>query len=230
MPAPSPRPRRAPRAASRAVSCAVIGAVALAFAGFGTPAGAARSPRPVVQMPVGELTVYRTGANPQALPDDVRDKVMAALASYVKVATVKALQKGTADPTALAALLGPGAAARLTGPDRGVLLDEGLPRATSKIVVTGAPVALTGLADGQGNVVVVTAKLDATTKTRTTKGKLTITRAGEIVFAPEGDTWKIDGYDLTVDRSGKGLGAVATTPTTTVPAAPAAPTPGMAAR
>lgn len=209
----------------------MIVATALAVAGSGQSAGAARSPKPVVKMPVGEMTVYRTGSNPQNLPDDVRDKVMATLTSYVNAATVTPLQKGTANPTALAASLGAATTARLAGPDRAVLLDEGLPRATSKIVVTTAPVALTGLADQQGNIVVVAAKLDATTNTKTAKGKLTITRAGEIVLAPAADTWKIDGYTLTVDRTGKGLGAAGSTTTTTVvPAAPAAANSGTAVR
>ena len=45
---------------------------------------------------------------------------------------------------------------------------------------------------------------------------------GDLVFTPDGDTWKIDGYDLAVDRSGKGL--VAPTTATTAPGAPTAGT------
>jgi len=183
-----------------------------------------------VQVPAGDLAVYRTGNDPQTLPDDVRDKVMAALTSYLNAAAVKPLKTGAADPAALATSLSPATAARLAGPDRAVLLDEGLPPSVSKIVVTAAPVALTGLADGQGNVVVVTAKLDVTTTTKTAKGKLTIKRTGDIVLTPDAGAWKIDGYSLTVDRVGKGLGAGATTTTTVTPAAPAATTPGTVAK
>ena len=73
---------------------------------------------------------------------------------------------------------------------------------------------------GDGRIVVVTARLDSIARTRTERGAITISRKGDLVFTPDGDTWKIDGYDLAVERSGKGLVA----PTTAATAVPGAPT------
>jgi hypothetical protein len=214
--------------ASRAGRATLLAFAAVSAVAIAPPAGAAKSPKAVVTMAPGEVTVYKTGNAPDTLPDDVRAAVMATLTRYVNAATVKPLQKGKpASDAALAATLAPAVAARLAGADRAVLVDEGLPRSVSRIKVTTTPVTLTALADGAGSIVVVTAKLDQTATTKTQKGKLRITRSGELVLEPDGGTWKITGYTLTVDRVGKGL---TPTTTTTAPAAAAAPTPATATR
>lgn len=223
MPGPPSRASRPRRAALIVCSVATVAAL-----GFSVPAAnAARSPKSVVKLTPGEVTVYKVGDAPETIPEDTRTAVLATLASYIKAATVKPLQTGKVDDATLAAVLAPGAAARLGGPDRAVLLDEGLPRATAKVKVAASPVALTGLADDRGAIVVVTANLDANATTKTARGKLGVKRSGEMVLEPDNGTWKITGYTLTVDRTGKGA---KTTTATTVPAAPAAPTPATASR
>lgn len=212
MPQPKTRALRASRAAL--LACVA----ALAVAAVAPPAGAAKKPKAVVKIAPGEVTVYKTGDAPDALPSDVQAAVMSALTGYVNAATVTPLKKGAADDAALATTLAPPVVARLAT-DRAVLVDEGLPKSVGKIIVKGAPVALTGLADSGGNIVVVTAGVATTASTKTAKGPLTITRSGELVFEPDAGTWKITGYTLTVDRVGKGI---KTPTTTTVPAAPAA--------
>ena len=176
----------------------------------------AKPRKPVVKVTIGDITVYKVGNNPETIPDDVRTKVLAAVSTYVNAATVKPLQTGAVDDAALATTLGPAATQRATGLDRGTLVDEGIPKATGRIRVNTLPVKLTALADESGRIVVVTAVLDSIARTRTAKGAITISRKGELVFTPEGDTWKIDGYDLAVERSGKGLG-LPTTATTGAP-------------
>ena len=222
MPPTNTRVSRARRAALLACAAATVAAFGAVAAPAGATTGAAKRPKPIVKVSAGDLTVYKVGDNQQALPDDVRDQVMATLTGYLDAATVKPLQTGTADPAALASALAPAVTARLTGPDRTVLLDEGLPKSVSKIVVDAAPVKLTGLADSDGKVVVVTANLDSTTTTKTAKGKVSIKRAGDLVLTPADGTWKISGYTLTVDRLGRGLGV--TTPTATAPVTPGATT------
>lgn len=222
MPQPKTRASRAGRAALLACVAAVVAVVATT-----PPAGAAKKPKAVVKIAPGNVTVYKTGDAPDAIPADVQTAVMTTLNGYLNAATVKPLQKGTADDAALGATLAAPVVARLTGADRAVLVDEGLPKSVAKIKVTGTPVALTGLADGSGNVVVVTAQIDTTTTTKSAKGPLRITRSGELVFEPDNGAWKITGYSLAVDRTGKGIKP---TTTPTAPAAPAAPTPITAAR
>ena len=187
-----------------------------ALAAFPVGVSAAKKPKNILKLSAGDLTVYRVGDDPQTIPDDVRDKVIATLTAYMYAATVKALQTGTVDEAAFAATLAPAAVTRASGPDRATLVDEGLPVAVVRIVVTSQPIALSGLADADGHVVVVTAGVTATAKTKTAKGVVKITRKGDFVLSPDGDTWKIGGYDLVVDRSGKGLGAAGVTTTTTI--------------
>jgi len=187
---------------------------------FATPAWA-KAKKPVAKVTLGDVTMYKVGNGPDTIPDDVRAKVLAAISTYVNAATVKPLQTGVVDDTALAGALGPAATQRSTGLDRVTLVDEGLPKATGRIIVNTLPVSLTALADENGHVVVITAHLDSIARTRTAKGAITISRKGDLVFTPSGDTWKIDGYDLAVDRSGKGLVAP-TTETTAVAGTPTA--------
>lgn len=222
-----PQPKSWASRAGRATLLASVAVTAAAVA-IAPSAGAAKKPKAVVTMTPGDVTVYKTGDAPDTLPDDVRTAVMATLSGYVDAATVKPLQKGTrASDAALAATLAPAVSARLAGADRAVLVDEGLPKSTAKVTVTATPVALTALADGAGSIVVVTAKLDQVATTKTKKGKVSITRSGELVLEPDNGSWKITGYTLTVDRVGKG---VPTTTATTAPAAAAAPTPTTTAR
>lgn len=208
------------------VAAAVVAAVAATTLGAG-PVGAARGPKAVVKIAPGETAVFATGGGPDALPGEVTTGVMAAIDGYLADAAARPLQKGRpGDEARLATVLSPAVMARLAGTDRTVLVDEGLPKATGTVKVTAKPVVLTGLADGSGKVVVVTAGLAATTRTRTAKGPVTITRTGDLVLRPDDGTWKIVGYALTVDRVGKGLG----TADSTAPSTPAASTPTSVAR
>ena len=95
---------------------------------------------------------------------------------------------------------------------------KGSPSRSTESWSPRSPSTLSGLADANGNVVVVTAGLTTTTKTKTAKGAVKILRRGELVLSPDGDTWKIGGYDLLVDRTGKGLGLAGVTTTTVAPA------------
>jgi hypothetical protein len=215
---PALRSRRF-RAAALLLAASLATSATLVVAG---PASA-KPRKPLVKITIGDVTIYKVGSEPGAIPDDVRTKILAAVSTYVNAATVKPLQTGAVDEAALATTLGPAATQRATGFDRATLVDEGIPKAAGRIVVNTLPVILTALADETGRIVVVTARLDSIARTRTEKGAITISRKGDLVFTPEGDTWKIDGYDLAVERSGKGL-ALPTTGT----AAPAAPTAGTA--
>ncbi len=218
-----PTLRRAGRIATALVGALAAGALVLPGTG---PALAAKAPKaPKVAVTAGDVKVYAVAGKPDALPDAVRTGVLATIAAYLK--TAGTTQAPTAADTALAPLMTAAAAGRLTGTDRVTLLDEGLPTATGKVKVASAPVGLTALADDGGAIVLVTAGLDATTTIPTAKGKVTVHRKGSLVLVPDAGTWKIQGYDLAVERVGKKLGPTAGT---TVPAAPTTTTPGTVTR
>ncbi len=149
-------------------------------------------------------------------PDGVADAVMGAVTKYVDDGIVTALRKGHADDADLAGVVDAGVTAQLAGADRGVLFDEGLPAATGKLTVTGAPVDETALvgADGRAVIVVAGIQLDVTATTK--RGPVHITRTGDLQFAPDATgAWKLTGYDLTVNREGKGVPTAAAGTTTT---------------
>jgi hypothetical protein len=147
-------------------------------------------------------------------PRDVADGLRGALEAYVDLATVTPARKGAVVKDAdLGTIFDQGAVARIIAmpPDRDVLLDEGLPKATGRVQVKALPIDLYGLAEADGKVVLVTAVL-------TLGNYIEEARAGSIVYAPQSDgSWKITAWTLHVERSGPGVTAV--TPTT-VPTAP----------
>ena len=219
MPQP---PTRASRARTRGVSpCAVTVGAAVGISI--PPAGAAKKPKSVVTMTAGDVTVYKVGNDARHMPDDVRDKVMATITAYVTAATVKPLEQGAVDNNGLATALDPAVAARdsRTGP-RCPRRRRPAERTDTRVVVTGAPVTMSGLADRASSVVVVTATIDTTATTKSAKGAINIKRTGDLVLRPNDDTWKIDGYDA--HRRPERQGRRPTT-TTTVPIAPAAARP-----
>src|SRR5215211_3262025 len=126
---------------------------------------------PVILVTIGDQAVYGVADAPPAMPDDVRNNVMRALTGYMTAATVKPLQKGSVDNGALASMFDNSVNARATTSDRGVLVDDGMPKATGRITLTAAPVKLSALVDDRGRVIGVTAALDATTNAKTSKGK-----------------------------------------------------------
>src|SRR5438309_452398 len=73
-------------------------------------------------------------------------------------------------------------------------------------------VLVTALADTDGKPVLVSAAIAFVVKGRNQRGKVEISRTGELLLAPVEGGWRITGWNLHVQRSGTG-----TTPTTTPP-------------
>ena len=143
---------------------------------------------------------------------EVSAAVMTTLGEYAESAMVTPLRKGKPASAALANVFDAPALARLSGPDRAVVLDEGLPRAVGKIDVSSPPIPLTGLADASGNTILVSADVKLTAKARTEKGVIGVTRVGTFVLAPDASgIWKITGWTLTTDRRGPGTSVAPTT-------------------
>jgi hypothetical protein len=169
-----------------------------------------------VDLKAGDTKVEFLGFSGPAFPPEVRDQVLSSLGTYVEDGIVKALRTGKADDAGLDTVFDAAATARLTGPERATLLDEGLPKAVGEISVTTPAVAMTALADKGDALVLISASVDFKVKARAEKGTITIQRTGSFVFAPdEGGAWKITGWTLSVTRGGNALPAGPASATTT---------------
>ena len=196
----------------------VVGIAVLVLAGGDSASGPKASTS--VDLPPGTATVESAGG-PIPFPADARDQILQTVSAYVDAATVKPLRTAKVDPTALAAVFEPVAATKLTGPDRAVLVDEGLPKATGAVKVKSlAPVNLTALAGGDGKLVVVSVDVDLQSSSATAKGLVHIARKGSLVLGQDqAGAWKIIGWTLNVDRSGPGVPVDPAATTTTTKAA-----------
>ena len=144
---------------------------------------------------------------PPRFPDDVMASVAATLDRYLQDAVLGPLHSGRPAGDLGPVFTGP-ARARVDGPDRAALVDEGLPPAGS-VKAERATVGLAALAGGDGAMTVVTAAVDLRLETGGDE-PVTIARTGHLVLVPDGDGWKIDGYDVRTTRDG-GDGATTTT-------------------
>ena len=164
-----------------------------------------------VDLVVGEVRNENAGF-PAQLPPEVQDQVMTTVGAYVKAALLDVVSEGEPGGD-LATVFDAGAAARLTGPDRAVLVEEGLPELTGDFEPSAQPVVLTGLSDGTGAFVLVSAFFNYAANAEVEGGRVTITRATELTMVPEGANWKITGYDVVVTRDSPGTGTTTTTAT-----------------
>ncbi len=184
----------------------------------GTVALAAKKKQKIkatVTVTLGDRSVASAGPD-ASISDEQAQGIVAVVKQYVKLASVQPIKKGT--PVGdLGAVFGTAVAPRLSGPDRAVLVDEGLPKARANITAAAQPLALVGLGDPQGKLVLITAKLDLDIATKVVKKgpKLAIHRTGALIFEPDGSAWKITGYDLAVTRAGGGVDTPATSSSTT---------------
>ncbi|MEZ5171672.1 MAG: hypothetical protein R3A49_13150 [Acidimicrobiia bacterium] len=162
-----------------------------------TTSTAAPRPESDVEVIVNEVAVDSAGTATDMAPGVV-EAIRSRLDAYVQQAMVAPLLGE--EPTELAGLFTPFAATRLDGPDRESLIDAGIGPATADLMSNGAAANLTGLADKDGRIVVVAASLFVDIETQVEDGPVHITRSGEVVLVPEGFDWKIDSFDLAVQR------------------------------
>jgi hypothetical protein len=195
-------------------SVLVVGVLSLALASIGgaigAPAAAAKAPK--VTVTLGEVTNESAAGSAQLDPGQAQ-QVVASVRRYVNAASVKPLRTGKPAGD-LSAVFGAAALARLTGPDRAVLVDEGLPKVTKQLRAVADPVRLSALFD-RGGLVAVSADLALTVRGRARSGKLKIVRQGQFLFEPDGDAMKVVAFDMKVDRSGKAVDRIAPSTETT---------------
>jgi hypothetical protein len=166
-----------------------------------------------VELTVGGVYHANTGL-PAQLSPELQDAVMATVGSYVQGGLIGPIRDGKADEE-VGAIFDAGARARLSGPDRAVLFEEGLPELTGAFTPAAEPVILTALSDPGGNFVLVTASLKYQATLEVKGGDVTISRIGELTLLPDGNTWKITGYDVGLTRDLPDAGSPTTTAATT---------------
>ena len=208
--------------AGAAVLVAIVVAVLVLGGGDSGKSGPEFEESTAVDVKVGNQKVY--GINPLQpieFPADVRDQIVAAVGAYVDNAIVNPLRTAKVDEAALASTFDAAAAARLAGPERTILVDEGLPKAVGAIKVTTPPVVLNALADREAKLAIVTANFDLTASARAEAGTVKTRRTGSFIFSPDqAGLWKISGWTISVTRTGPGV-----TPDTTAATPTSAPTP-----
>jgi hypothetical protein len=202
---------------------AVIAAAVVAFGGGSSSDDATKTttsnagPGVTITLEAGDIATDSAGPATSLSPAQAQ-QVLATVRAYVDGAVVKPLRSG--EPVGdLSAVFDAGTLARVTGIDRAVMLEEGLPKVTGDIAVTGKPVNFVGLGDQSGNLVLVTASVQFTVDGTIAgiKAPLHIEQHGDLVLAPDASgAWKVTSYRMTVARSGGGIDTTtSSTPATT---------------
>ena len=86
------------------------------------------------------------------------------------------------------------------------MVDEGLPKVTGDLNVTAQPIAVVGLGDQGGAIVLATATIDLDIQGVTAaKGDpLRIVRKGDLVLTPDASgAWKVTAFNIAVARIGR---------------------------
>lgn len=128
----------------------------------------------------------------------VADKIQSAVADYERLAIGTALNGATGD---LAGVLTAEAVKTLTPEQRATLTDEGTVRASAVSAGTNS-VELMGYTDADGGITVVNASLSLNLLGTTVAGApFTIKRSGNLTLVDDSGTWRIDSFDLIVERN-----------------------------
>jgi hypothetical protein len=202
------------RALTATLSAALIVALAACGGGGDDAAKPAKtSTGATVDLTAGDVKVEAAGT-PGTLADADKTAIVDTLKQYVTAASIKPLEgKPVGD---LGPIFTAEASASLEGPDGAAATDEGLPRATAKVVAKAPPISLTALSDPSGAIDLVGATLYLYVDTKAAGGPIHVLRTGEVVLRRDTGAWKIASYKLSVNRTGAGVTA-ATTPTTEKP-------------
>ena len=220
-----------PRAARRdrtsrvvtAIGLALVAAVGVAACSGGDADSSAKKTTTTisrgthVEIPLGDVSAASSGP-PVTVSPEQSQQVLDLLTTYVKDATVQPLRSGAPATADLAAVFDATTLTPATTTDRGVVLDEGLPKVTGDLDVLASPVAIVGLGDQGGRLALASAAMVVDVKGQTAvKGDpLHIVRRVDFVLAPDGfGGWKVTSYTVIVTRDGADLSATTTTTATT---------------
>lgn len=138
---------------------------------------------------VSGVDVQSADRPPPALPDAVKTKVSSTLDAYLGRASAAPLRSGS-HAGDLAPLFTAGALARVAGPDRPTLVDDGLPAATD-VRASTSTVKLGALARADDKLEVVAATIDVRLQT-SGDSPVAITRTGDPGAAALSDDFRDD--------------------------------------
>jgi hypothetical protein len=201
----------------------VVGAVVavLALSGGGGDHRAASptttSRATTVALQLGDVTSASAGPAATFTAAQASD-VLKVIGTYIDRAIVAPMHTG-GEAGDLASLFDAGTLARVSGPDKAVMTETGLPKASGSLKFRAQPVPFVALGDQSGAVVLVSASIDLTVDAKVVGSKtpLHVEQKGDLVLAPDaGGAWKVTSYSMSVTRNGGGVGATSTSaPATT---------------
>ena len=128
----------------------------------------------------------------------VRNEVTQALDRYLEKAVLTPLRSGRSAGN-LSDVFAGAAAERMAGPDRPALVDEGLPPLSG--VVLEKATAMVAVLVGRGRETgVATASISIVVRGMSGTAPLRLERSGNLELGPDGDSWKIIGYEVRASR------------------------------
>ncbi len=186
---------------------ACLSAVAAACSGGAPDAAVGRGTTTTeAPAPIAFNVMFDVAAAAEPAPgaaDGARAGVEATFRRWLEEDVLPPLRTNQA-PGDLRALFTAAAGERMaTTPDRAAFVSEGLP-AVSGLKAERADLAVTGLVDPGGQIPIVTVHLDLKLRGRAEGMPLVVEHTGDLLLVPEGDGWKIDGYDVRTTRDTEG--------------------------
>jgi hypothetical protein len=165
------------------------------------PATTAPVPPPPIAFTGTGFDLHTAGPVGPAAFDAAWAGVIDTLNRYLEAGVLTPLRSG-GPANDLSPLFTPSTADRVMpgGADRFAFIDENLPP-VSDVRAEAAVAGLTALAGPDGIMSVVTAGLDLRLMGHINGALVRVNRSGELVLMPEGGTWRIDAYDISVTRT-----------------------------
>jgi len=158
-------------------------------------------PPPPIAITGTGFDLHTAGAVAPAAFDAAWAGVLDTLNRYLEAGVLTPLRSG-GPANDLTPFFTPSTAERVIpgGADRFAFIDENLPP-VSDVRAETAVAGLTALAGPDGIMSVVTASLDLRLMGHINGALVRVNRSGELVLMPEGGTWRIDAYDISVTRT-----------------------------
>jgi hypothetical protein len=181
-----------------------------------TEASSAEFTRAAVRLAVSKAELVSPHKALGPLEQNTTEDVVAVVQQLLLVTAAKPLVEGKAG-SGLADLFTKDAAARVTGHDRPVFFDDGLPR-FGALTPVASRVRLTGLAGSQDPSTALVIARFLWDVTSTSHPANRVTRDGELSFVKVGHEWRIGAYAITATRTIDGATTTSTASTTTTTA------------